>query len=255
MVAAELVEWDDPEIAALEAELAALGEDLAGAEAALAEARELLRVFTSAHDRVLGPLYAELDEIEARIAEACAAASDSPADVRDAQAARARANESAQAADAVPKEQAAPPPPEARPLYHGLARRCHPDLATDEADQRRRLAFMIRVNEAYARGDVGLLSRLSREWDETNVAAPAPNAGPGRLTRLRAAVQAARRRLAQVRTELQEVTTSGLGVLLFDQQEPGLQAALTRLDALAVRLRSVIAERRQALADLRPSRS
>lgn len=64
-----------------------------------------------------------------------------------------------------------------------------------------------------------------------------------------------RRRLAQARTELKEVTTSGLGVLLFDHQEPGLQAALTRLDSLAVRLRSAIAEREQTLADLRRSRS
>jgi hypothetical protein len=177
VTAAELLEWDDPEIAALEAELAAVGEDLAGAEAALAEARELLRAFTRAHDRILGPLYAELDEVEARIAEACAAASGRPDDRRDAQAARDKANESARAAGAVPQAEAGPPPPEARPLYRGLARRCHPDLADGEADRQRRQAFMIRVNEAYAQGDVGLLTRLSREWEETEAATPARDAG------------------------------------------------------------------------------
>jgi hypothetical protein len=255
VTAAELLEWDDPEIAALEAELAAVGEDLAGAEAALAEARELLRAFTRAHDRVLGPLYAELDEIEARIAEACAAASGRPDDLRDAQAARDKANESARAAGAVPQAEAGPPPPEARPLYRGLARRCHPDLAGSEADRQRRQAFMIRVNEAYARGDVGLLTRLSREWEETEAATPARDAGPDRRVRLRAAVRAARQRLTQVEAELAEITTSGVGPLLFDHQEPGLPAALGRLNALAAQLRSVIAERGQVLADLAQARS
>jgi hypothetical protein len=255
MTAAELIEWIDPEIAALEAELAAVGEDLAGAEAALAEARELLRVFTRAHDRILGPLHAELDEIEARIAETCAAASGSPDDLRDARAARDRASESARAADAIPKTETVPPPPEARPLYRGLARNCHPDLAADEADRQRRQAFMIRVNVAYARGDVDLLERLSREWEEADATAPTRDDGPGRLPRLRAAVQAAQRRLAQVGSELEEVTTSGLGVLLFDDREPGLQAALRRLDALAVRLRAVIVQRRHVLADLTRSRA
>lgn len=44
-------------------------------------------------------------------------------------------------------------------------------------------------------------------------------------------------------------------MLLFDDQEPGLEAALRRLDALAVRLRVAIAERRHVLADLTRSHS
>jgi hypothetical protein len=250
MTASELIQWIDPEIAALEAELAAVGEDLAGAEAALAEARQLLRVFTRAHDRILGPLYAELDRIEARIAEVCAAASGSPDDLSDAKAARDRANESARAADAVPETETVPPPPQARSLYRALARKCHPDLAADEADRQRRQAFMIRVNAAYARGDVDLLERLSREWEEAEATAPPRDNGPGRLSRLRTAIQVARRRLAQVGSEFEEVTTSQLGALLFDDREPGLQAALRRLEGLAVRQRAVIAERRHVLADL-----
>jgi hypothetical protein len=251
MADADPVPWADPETAALKEELAALGEELARAEAALAEARGLLKAFTRAHDRLMAPLYAELDEIEARIAEVCAAGSGRPDDLRDARAARARAGESARAAEMAAGLEAVPPPPaEARPLYRALARRCHPDLGADEADRKRRLAFMIRVNDAYARGDIDLLRLLAREWEAAGDAVLGRGGGPGRLPGLRAAVEAARGRLAQVRAELAELTGTGLGLLLFGEQAHGMQAALERLEVLAGQLRSAIAERRQVLADL-----
>jgi hypothetical protein len=249
MADADPVLWADPEMAVLEEQLAALGEDLAKAEAALAEARGLLNAFTRAHDRVMGPLYAELDEIEARIAEICAAGSGRPDDLRTARTARAKAGESARAAEsAASVEPVQPPPAEARPLYRALAKRCHPDLGVDGPDRERRQAFMISVNDAYARGDIGLLKLLAREWKADEDAAPVRAGGPDRLPRLRAAVEAARSRLAQVRAELAEVTR--LGPLLFSEQEQGMHAALERLDVLAGQLRSTIAERRQVLADL-----
>ena len=257
MTAADPVRWEDPEIARVEAELAAVSEDLAQAEADLAEARALLRVFTRAHDRLLAPLLAELDDIEARIAEACAAASRRPDDLRDAQAARARARESATAADSaagqpeMPAGPARQPPAGAKELYRELARKCHPDLGTGDADRERRRAFMIRVNEAYERGDADLLRLLGHEWDRTQGdGAVADGGGPDRLSRLRDMLAAARGRLAGVRAELAEVTGTGLGPLLFGAGGPALDAALSRLDVLAGQLRRRIGERREVLADL-----
>jgi hypothetical protein len=201
--------WADPEIPRLQAELAAAGEELALAEAELAEARALLRVFARAHDRLLAPLYAELDEVEARIAEAGAAASDRPDDIRDAQEARARARKSAASADDAAGQagQALPEPPsaEAKALYRALARRCHPDLGSGDADRERRRAFMVRVNDAYARADIGLLESLAAEWDDDAGTADAGEAGRDRVSRLRAMTDAALRRLAQVRAELADV--------------------------------------------------
>jgi septal ring factor EnvC (AmiA/AmiB activator) len=126
VTAADPVAWADPEMSRLQADLAAVAEELALAEAELAEARALLRVFARAHDRLLAPLHAELDEIEARIAEACAAASGHPDDIRDAQKARARVRESAASAGNVsgqagPVARPEPPPAEAKALYRTAA--------------------------------------------------------------------------------------------------------------------------------------
>jgi hypothetical protein len=168
----------DAELSRLRAELAALAEELALAEAGLAEAglaeaKALLRAFGRAHDRLLAPLRAELDEVEALIAKARATASDGCDDIRDAREARAQAEPAAPADDARPQDQAGQPrlespPAEARALYRALARLCHPDLGVDAADRERRRVFMIRVNEACAQGDAGLLELLAAEWSATS---------------------------------------------------------------------------------------
>ncbi|GAA0909182.1 ABC transporter C-terminal domain-containing protein [Virgisporangium aurantiacum] len=63
------VSWIDPRLEALEAELFLIGQELAAAEARLVDVRTRLAVFTRLHERLLAPWHAQLDEIEARIAE------------------------------------------------------------------------------------------------------------------------------------------------------------------------------------------
>jgi hypothetical protein len=255
MLSADPAPWTDPDIARLAEELAGLAEELVQAEAELAEAQALLAEFSRAHGWLMAPLFAQLDDVEAQIAEFCAASSGRPDDLRDAGAARARARESAGAADDAAAQAAPmpPPPAEARPLYRALARRCHPDLGVDEADRERREAFMVRVNDAYSRGDVDLLQRLTAEWDATAAAAP-PRESRDPLSALQASVDAVRARLAQVRAELAELAQTELGRLLFVEHEGDMRAALKRLDAIADQVRSTIAERRQVLSDLRAGR-
>jgi hypothetical protein len=164
------------------------------------------------------------------------------------------ARDSAGAADFAAARASVPPPPaEARPLYRALARRCHPDLGVDEADRERREAFMVRVNDAYSRGDVDLLQRLTADWDATATAAP-PRGSRDRLSALQASVDAVRGRLARVRAELALLAQTELGRLLFVEHKGDMRAALKRLDVIADRVRSTIAERRQVLSDLRAGR-
>lgn len=142
--------------------------------------------FSRLHHQKLGPMYARLDELDAQIAEARAARTGDPEDLRKAQDARAMvmpmpgvdelfhdwmdSDGLSPEAAAMLTEQPVRPPKrvrpseEARKLYRELARKAHPDLAPDEMERTRRDEFIARVNAAYGRGDVALLKELAGEW-------------------------------------------------------------------------------------------
>ncbi|GHK03529.1 hypothetical protein ACWEWI_20185 [Streptomyces sp. NPDC003753] len=142
--------------------------------------------FSRLHHQKLGPVYARLEELDAEIAEARAARTQDPEDIRRAHEARARvlpmpgveelfhgwmdSGGLFPEAQAMLTDQPVRPPQrvrpseEARKLYRELARKAHPDLAQGEDERKRRDEFIARVNAAYARGDEGLLRELSEEW-------------------------------------------------------------------------------------------
>ncbi|KUN81843.1 J domain-containing protein [Streptomyces griseoruber] len=142
--------------------------------------------FSRLHHQKLGPMYTRLDELDAQIAEARAARTGDPEDLRQAQEARARVlpmpgveelfhgwmdgNGLFPEAVAMLTEQPVRPPErvrpseEARKLYRELARKAHPDLAQQDAERARREEFITRVNAAYARGDEAALRELAEEW-------------------------------------------------------------------------------------------
>ncbi|MFD8543623.1 hypothetical protein [Streptomyces sp. NPDC059649] len=176
-----------------------LAKAVLAAEQALIEfeiAVETFRVevenFSRLHHQRLGPMYARLDELDAQIAEAVAARTGDPEDLRKAQEARAAvlpmpeveelfhgwmgADGLFPEAQAMLTEQPVQPPQKVRPseearkAYRELVRKAHPDLARDDAERARRDEFIARVNAAYGRGDEAALQELAREWE----AGPAP---------------------------------------------------------------------------------
>ncbi|WP_299529752.1 hypothetical protein [uncultured Streptomyces sp.] len=180
---------------------ARLARAVQAAEQALIEfeiAVETFRVevdnFSRLHHQKLGPMYARLDELDAQIAEARAARTGDPEDLRKARDARAAvmpmpgveelfhdwmdSDGLYPEAVAMLTDQPVRPPKrirpseEARKLYRELARRAHPDLAQDEVERERREAFITRVNGAYGRGDVDLLRELAEEWAAGPVTPP-----------------------------------------------------------------------------------
>lgn len=142
--------------------------------------------FSRLHDQKLGPLYARIEELDARIAEARAARTGDPEDIRRAEEARALVmpiagveellngwmdgNGLFPEAAAMLTDQPVRPPQRVRPseearrLYRELARKAHPDLAQEEEERERREEFLTRVNAAYSRGDETLLRELAAEW-------------------------------------------------------------------------------------------
>jgi hypothetical protein len=215
--------------------------------------------FALVHHQRLGPMYVRLDELDALIAEATAARTGDPDDIRRAFEARnvvepmpdleaffaeadaaARGESDGATEGDGPEQPVIPQAPqrirpdkEAQRLYRDLARRAHPDLAQDPAEQELRGAFIARVNEAYARGDVLALAALAEEWAGETGDNGAPAEGtPERLAWLRQRLDwltARLRRIEETRAELVDSPMGQLLMLLPDDPDALLEVLAEQL--------------------------
>ncbi|MFJ6571461.1 hypothetical protein ACIQNU_29035 [Streptomyces sp. NPDC091292] len=221
--------------------------------------------FSRLHHQKLGPMYARLDELDARIAEAKAARSGDPEDRRKADEARARvmpmpnveelfhdwmdSDGLSPEAAAMLTEQPVRPPQrvrpsdEARKLYRELARKSHPDLAQDDKERDRREEFIARVNAAYARGDEALLRELAEEW----AAGPVPpERQPSPSEELYARLEWLSHRKELLAVVARELEESAIGAMLrMAPDDPD-----TLLDEIAEQLLAQVAEREAELSRL-----
>ncbi|MGW0698200.1 hypothetical protein ACWD0A_02455 [Streptomyces sp. NPDC002867] len=234
-------------------------------EIALETFRVEVENFSRLHHQKLGPMYARLDELDARIAEARAARSGDPEDLRKAQEARAMVMPmpgvdelfhgwvdsdglSPEAAAMLTEQPVrAPkrvrPSEEARKLYRELARKAHPDLAQDETERARRDEFIARVNAAYGLGDEARLRELAEEW-EAGPVAPEPQLSESE--ELYARLEWLSQRKELLTTVAKELEESAIGAML--RMAPDDPDAL--LDEIAEQLLAQVAEREKELAGL-----
>ena len=251
--------------------VARLEQAVRAAEQALIEyeiAVETFRVevenFSRLHHQRLTPLYNRLDELQAQIAEARAARTGDPEDIRRAEEARALVAPmpgveelfhgwitsdglTPEAAAMLTGQRVSPPPrvrpsEQARRLYRELARRAHPDLAQDEAERERREEFLVRVNQAYADGDEEELRALAREWE----AGPPADPVRRRSEELYARLEWLARRKEMLTAVVKELEGSAIGQML--KMAPDDPDAL--LDELAEKLTAEVARREAELARL-----
>ncbi|MFK4138801.1 hypothetical protein [Streptomyces filamentosus] len=221
--------------------------------------------FSRLHHQKLGPMYARLDELDASIAEARAARSGDPEDLRLAREARAAvlplpgvealfddwidSDGLSPEAAAMLTERPVRPPQRVRPseevrrLYRELARKAHPDLAREEDERKRREEFITRVNAAYARGDEGLLRELAAEWE----AGPVP--AEERLSEseeLYARLEWLAQRKDMLSVLARELEDSAIGSMLrLAPEDPD-----RLLEEIAEQLRGQVTEREAELAAL-----
>ncbi|WP_425245936.1 J domain-containing protein [Streptomyces sp. NEAU-NA10] len=220
--------------------------------------------FSRLHHQKLGPMYARLDELEAQIAEARAARTGDPEDLRKASEARARVlpmpgveelfhgwmdgDGLFPEAAAMLTDQSVRPPErvrpsdEARKLYRELARKAHPDLAQEDAERARREEFITRVNAAYARGDEALLRELAEEW----AAGPAPTERrPSPSEELYARLEWLARRKEMLTAVARELEESAIGAMLrLAPDDPD-----RLLDEIADQLLAEVAKKEAELAE------
>ncbi|MBZ4020732.1 J domain-containing protein [Streptomyces purpurogeneiscleroticus] len=251
---------------------ARLAQAVRAAEQALIEfeiAVETFRVevenFSRLHHQRLGPMYSRLDELDAQIAEAVAARSGDPEDVRRAQELRAAVLPMPGVeelfhgwmgseglwpeAQAMLTDQPVSPPQKVRPseearkVFRDLVRKAHPDLARDEAERERRDAFISRVNAAYAVGDEAALRELAAEWEAGPVPQERQLSESEELYARLEWLATRKEMLTAVAAELEE---SAIGQML--KMAPEDPDAL--LEQIAEKLLADVAEREERLAQL-----
>lgn len=194
---------EEEELARKQEDLAYLETEMAQGELDLATFLAELQAFESRYLRIVGTRMADLDEIEAEMAEIQARQRPNDARAqRQAASVRAQARESAQARETAQEAgQLArfEPSPELKALFRDLAKRIHPDLSMDEHQLVRRTTLMAEANIAYRRGDAAGLERILNEWES----APEAVQGEGMAAELVRVI----RMIAQVRRRLETIET------------------------------------------------
>jgi hypothetical protein len=198
--------------------LAAVRATLAEREADIALIRGQLKVFEVRYLQRVGVLYAELDEIAARITEREVDLYDSDSARRRAQEARQRAQETHEAAFGADREpEEFDPSPSLKTLFREVAKRIHPDFTSDEAEQKHFTLLMTRANHAYSCGDAETLQRLLDDHLEVN--ASVADEGDGlALLRLVRQIQHVERDIAALDREQQTLLGSEIGQLYTDAE-------------------------------------
>ncbi|NOT62794.1 MAG: molecular chaperone DnaJ [Acidobacteria bacterium] len=212
----EIVKRQMPEERELEkkrAELKDAEEALAERELELATYQAELHEFEQRYLRIVGSRYAELDEVNAQVAEARARLNPENEAAREqAEQSREQAQESAgAAAEAVTAETRVKfkPSDDLKSLYRELARMMHPDLATDADERARRHQLMIEINRAYEMGDAARLQDIRRKWQHSPAAIKDESVGAELVRVIRQIAQIEERMLA-IDAEIERLEASEL---------------------------------------------
>ncbi len=159
------------ELKGLQAELSEQEAALLQKEVELATLSGETHAFHLRYMELVGSRYAKLDQLNARIAEIVARLHPEDHQAQaDADAARRTAEESEQASAQAEREIRTRLPKfvaseTLKKLFREVAKRIHPDLATDPAEREARTARMAEANRAYQAGDEARLRQILEEWD------------------------------------------------------------------------------------------
>ena len=205
-------------------ELEQLQADLADAELELATLRSELVTFERRYLEVVGRRYADLDRLEAQIAEAVARSNPRDSSARQkADAAHGRARESAEAMGDVgqePPHRAFEPTDELKALYRQAAKELHPDLTTDEQERERRQGAMAELNKAYEECDVERIKEILDKWRSSPEQVRGDDTA-AQLVRVIREIAQVRKRLDAIKTEIEELAQAELSRLKKQVEEAG----------------------------------
>jgi hypothetical protein len=191
---------EEKELVRLEADQAELKEQVISAELALETIKTETARFQHRYYQSVGLLYAELDQIEAQIANI--RVERAPHDTTLKAHARAAEQQARQSAEEAGLGEAQPKPPPVieaglKMAYRQAVKLMHPDLAITERERQRRTELMALVNLAYERGDKKAIDNLIEDFGHD----PETIVGEDIGSRIVKVI----RRIAQLRCRLGEV--------------------------------------------------
>jgi len=224
---------EERELAKKLEELSSLQIRLVQQELDLATLQAELNAFERRYLRIIGIRYAELDEIEAKIAETLSRVSLKNHQAQErAYQTRVRADELAHTSKIVKEPTIRgdkfKPSEALKKLYREVAKCIHPDLATDENDRIRRERFMAEVNQAYEAGDEKRLREILHEWESSPEAIRGDGVG-AELIRVIRKISQVEGRLLTIETAITQLQSSAL----FQLQTEVEEAEVERRDLLA----------------------
>jgi hypothetical protein len=205
---------EEEELKKKQAELFELESKLADRELFLANLRAELSSFESKYLAVVGKRYAELDDIEAKIAEHLATANPQDRQAQDfATKARSQAESSKASVGhslAVNSPDSVPPRSQnLKNLFREVAKRIHPDLASDPEDRLKRQHLMAEANRAFQEGDEERLRKILHEYEDSPDAVKGDGAAADLIRTIRKIAQV-NRRLFEIAKEVAQLEQSEL---------------------------------------------
>jgi len=243
---------EELELEKKKADLTKFESELSQRELELATLQAELHTFERRYLRIVGIRYAELDDIEAQIAEFLAR--QRPKDDkarRDAAQARAKAAESAQTAGAAKDEKPVTdftPSEDLKKLYREVAKRIHPDLTTDEQERARRNEIMAEANRAYEEGDEAKLRDILEQWESSPDTVKGEGVG-AELVRVIRKVHQVEHRLAEIGDTITQLKDSELATLKTKVEEAAAEGR-DLLKEMATKLDSELADAKQQLSKI-----
>lgn len=238
---------EEQELKRLETEEAELEEQVAYAEMALETLKTEMSQFHYRYYRLVGYLYVEIDELDARIvSEEAERYPDNIELQKQAHDAEQQARRSAEEAGLT--ESLVPPAeitPEIKQAYRKATKLMHPDRATNEIERERRTIMMAYVNRAYEAGDLAAIEQLIIDFGEDSEAVEGSDTG-ARLVKVIRRIAQLRRRLSEAEKELGEQKQTELFELMATVDEAETKGE-DPLGDLARQLTEHISERKVRL--------
>jgi hypothetical protein len=157
---------DEDDFKGKETEFEALSKELLHKELELATLQNELGIFETRYAKIIGVLFAELDEIEKEIAKELFRLHPEEKYKRGFENAQKKARNSQQAVnEKIGQSGKGIPSKELKKLYFKVVKTIHPDLNTNDDETEYRTILTARANDAFANGDKEALEQILVEWE------------------------------------------------------------------------------------------